>query len=337
VNSLKWLIPGFLLFKGNTSNERTTLALLAFGLCSLLVAVQVVKQMPLGNLLDGTSLQQRANRVLGKNIGYHRVDLAALLAGATWMFYAMMHFANRKLLSFGLLAATGLSFLALLLTGGRAGLVACAAVGFFLSLKLWRKMLIIGPFVLLIALLAIPAVQERVLEGFTEDSHEVGIAEMGVNTVDEHGRDLYAITSGRVVVWPFVVEKFKEQPLIGFGQKAMLREGVSTEIIGVFGPGVAFGHPHNAYLELLIDTGMLGAFPILLFFAWLIRKVWPYCDRRSSGLTSLVAIVCFAFVASQLVASIGSQSFYPREGVVLMWSSIGLFLSSYIRNNRQPA
>ena len=45
----------------------------------------------------------------------------------------------------------------------------------------------------------------------------------------------------------------------------------------------------------------------------------------------------FALLGAFLIASIGSQSFYPREGSVGMWIGIGLLLRVHIERNKKRA
>lgn len=336
-NSLKWVIPGFLVYKGTNSDERAKYVLIAIAVALLLFAVQVVKQMPLGNLVDGDALQRRAIRVLGNNIGYHRVDIAAILAAGPIIFLAFSEYARNKLAKCALVGASLLLFVAILLTGGRTGLAACLGVGAVMGVLRWRKIAIIAPFVLVAIVLAIPAVEERIMEGMTEDSYETGTASLGVDTIDDSGRDLYAITSGRVLVWPFVIDKFKEGPILGFGRRAMLREGVTQEIVDIYGKSMVFGHPHNAYLEILIDAGIIGAVPIFVFFLIVLNLSRRLVKRTKMTIESLSAIACLSLVLAQLIASVGAQTFYPRQGVVLMYCAIGLLLAVVARQRECQA
>ena len=285
--------------------------------------------MGFDNILNGTELQQRAARVLNSNLGYHRVDVAALLAGGTWALYIVGTLTKARGLRVTIYAAAAVTFLALNLTGGRAGLVACVVVGVVLSLMRWRRLLIIAPVIALLTLLAIPAVQQRITEGFSEESFEHGMISAGVDTVTESGRDLYAITSGRALVWPYVVRKIEERPFVGFGQKAMLREGVAIELIHDFGPAVAFAHPHNAYLELLVDSGIIGILPVIALFALLLALSLRMFTKSTSPVAIATGGICLAFVLAQLTASVGAQSFYPRQSSALMWWTIALMLRTY--------
>ncbi|MFT7304764.1 MAG: O-antigen ligase [Candidatus Azotimanducaceae bacterium] len=328
INGVKWMIPAFLLYAGVKDEERWRWATACLLFCMFLLALQIIRQMPLGNLTDGTTLQQRAVRVLGRNVGYHRVDLSTLMSGAVWCFFIIRQYIDvtHKKFILGLLAASGVCALALLLTGGRAGIGACAILGVIFSLVRYRILLIIGPLAAIALVALVPAVQERIFEGFDESSHENANLKSGANTIDSEGRDLYAITSGRVLVWPEAVESIKKAPWIGYGTKGMLSSYTSQLVMEKHGAGVLFRHPHNAYLELLLDTGLLGAIPIFLLFVLLLKDSFFLFAANKTKIQMVSGGICFSLVLTQLIASVGAQTFYPREGVVLMWCAVALML-----------
>lgn len=327
VNCVKWIIPGVLVYDGCRDREKVRFVIYALLTTSILIALQVIKKMGFGALTDENALQQKAVRVLEKGIGYHRVDLAALLAGAAWAFFsARLLFESEKFKRLVCLGMSGVCVLALILTAGRTGYGSWAIIGAIFALFRWRSLLLIGPLVVLIAVMVIPAAKDRLFEGFTEDTHEKGVEKLGIETVDSSGRDMYAITSGRAIVWPYVFEKIEEAPIFGYGTHAFMRTGISVELYHTL--GAVWGHPHNAYLQLLLDAGMVGLIPILWFFVLILHYSFKLF-RRNDKYSIVVGGTAFSFVLAQLIASFGAQSFYPREGVVLMWVAIGLCLRLY--------
>ena len=69
-------------------------------------------------------------------------------------------------------------------------------------------------------------------------------------------------TSGRSALWPELVEEIKKRPLLGHGANA------SETYVSTTRPGLA--HPHNDWLRLLYDYGVLGTF---LFVVTLLAQV----------------------------------------------------------------
>jgi hypothetical protein len=197
----------------------------------------------------------------------------------------------------------------------------------------WRKYLLAVPLVAIAVVTLAPGVSERMLAGFSEESKDSN------HLVDQHAADerqelsyrgesnsvdAYTITSGRSFVWPFVIAKIEQEPWLGYGRLAMNRTHLAQEIYARYRE--AFPHPHNAYLELLFDSGLLGALCVLPLFLYVaFQGMVMFLDRRSPSCMA-VGGACLAVVLSMLYGGIGSQSFYPREGWVGMWCLMGLMV-----------
>jgi hypothetical protein len=98
-----------------------------------------------------------------------------------------------------------------------------------------------------------------------------------------------------------------------------------------------FGHPHNAYLEWMLDNGIVGFIPVMLFFAVvLFHALRLFCDRRS-GLFMAAGGVAAALIMGLLCAAMGSQTFYPVEGTVGMWCAIGVMLRLSVNRSQALA
>jgi O-antigen ligase len=80
--------------------------------------------------------------------------------------------------------------------------------------------------------------------------------------------DDYEVTSGRTLVWPYVIAKIGEAPIVGYGRLAMNRTGVTDQLMLELDE--PFPHPHNMYLETLLDNGILGSTPIFLFWGMML-------------------------------------------------------------------
>lgn len=119
--------------------------------------------------------------------------------------------------------------------------------------------------------------------------------------------------------------------MLGFGRLAMKRTGLSRMLWEEYRE--EFSHPHNAYLEMLLDNGGVGLLLVLPFYvAVLWHSISLFRDSRSPVFVSAGGVAC-ALVLALLVASMGSQTFYPREGSVAMWCSIGLMLRTYVERS----
>lgn len=330
INAIKFMIPGLLLAHGTNSEERASFALKCILFSLFLLIVQItIKMLPV--LVSGEDVATRSFRVLNRDIGYHRGELAPLMASAAWAFMV----ARTSKININInLGGFAWGTLAVVLTGGRGGAMAWAACGMVFGFIRWRKILFLAPLVVLVVISFVPSIADRYTEGFSEDSHS-GVSEArGLDTIDESGRDLYAISSGRVVVWPRVLEYIAAAPVIGYGRKAMIREGVNQSLVadGTFSMHDSmFMHPHNAYLEQFLDNGILGSFFILGFFitvGWLALK--KLRDNSLVGsIEHTIASITLGFIIVQMAHSLTADSFYPKQVHTFMWCSIGLFIATH--------
>jgi O-antigen ligase len=333
VNTVKWVVPGLLLYDGCRSRRRFLLGLAALSAIYVLLAVQVIKWMPAGAIMSGEGLAVRSSKILSNEIGYHRVNLSVMLAGASWAILATRglarHFGTRALILFLALAVT----YAQALTGGRAGYATWIAVGLVLGMVRWRRYLLALPLVAATILALVPAARERMLQGFTPETHDTSafLASQDRDQ-DPDEPDAYTITAGRTLIWPYVVDKISEAPLVGYGREAMRRTGLTAFLLEEVGE--SFPHPHNAYLEWLLDNGLVGFVLTMPFYGMVV--VLSFSLFRDSRSPTFVAAggACLALVLALLFGAVGSQTFYPREGAVGMWAAIGLMLRTAVERQR---
>jgi O-antigen ligase len=337
VNAFKWAIPGLLVFSGARTTERQHLALIAMIAVCFLLGVQILRWMPISLLADGEQLSERAIRLFDREIGYHRVDLAALTAGGFW---AMMNYRaalNSRFFRLLLLAGALILLIALALTGGRAGYGTWVALGMFFAVMRSKVYLMVAPLVAVVVLLLVPAAMERMAQGFDEESVEMTLDRFDDESLVIGGVDMNTVTSGRALAWPFVIDEIAEAPWLGHGQMAMQREGITLEIALQYGNAQSFPHPHNAYLELVLDNGIIGAIPVLLFYALVVLSAIRSLRDHSHPLEAAFAATALAFIGAHMIASIGSQSFYPRAGTVVMFCAIGLQLRMLVQKSEREA
>ena len=328
INCYKWVIPGLLLFAGCRSRERFKWGVAALLLVYVLLGLQVIRWMPPSSAITGEDLSERSLKVLVKEVGYHRVNLAMMLAGAAWAVIAIRPALTRGVTRNLALVASITTAYALALTAGRTGYVTWMLVGLVLSVLRWRKNLLLIPIAALIIVAAVPGKLERMTQGFTEESRDTNTA---LGTGGGQGPDTYTITAGRSIAWPLVVEKIREAPIAGYGRLAMQRTGITAYLLQ-FGEG--FGHPHNAYLEIWLDTGLIGFAVVIAFYGVvLVHAIKLFRDRKDPLYMAMGGVAC-SLVLALLVASTGSQTFYPREGSVAMWCAIGLTMRVWVERKK---
>lgn len=317
-NTVKWVIPGILLFDGCRTDAQIKLALAAILGTYFILALQVIQYVPIYSLINSSNLGEKTVSILSKNVHYHRTDLAVMLAGSFWALFSAREIFRLRLWWFFLSTLGLLIFLvSLALTGGRAGYLAWAGMALVFCFFRYRKLLFLLPVVIIIALPYAPALIDRMTEGVSNDE----------------GIDKATLTAGRDVAWPLVIDKIGDAPIIGHGREGMKQTGIAATIFLDFNDSAP--HPHNAYLEALLDNGIVGFTIVIAFFFIVMKNSFTLFRDRESLRNRVLGGVCLALVGSQLIGSLTGQTFYPREQSFGMWCAIGLLLRMVVIRHKQ--
>jgi len=318
INTIKWVLPGILLFDGCRTRHRVVMILFCLLALYFLVSLQVIRFMPAQAAIADIGVMVNLRSRLGRYIGYSACDISGMLAGASWGILAALPLVRRKKYRLMVLVAAGMVAFGQALTGGRAGYVAWGATGLVLCLLKWRKYLILTPVVVILLPVVFPSVVDRMLTGF-------GVTNVaGQSTVDD-----YAVTSGRTETWPHVIDKIGESPWVGYGRLGMTRSGLREYLRKEYGEDGAIAHPHNVYLETLLDNGILGSLPISLFWG-IVLTYSSILFRSNNRLCSAVGGLALALTLAQLFAGIGAQHYYPRISTTGLWAATFLMIRVYV-------
>ena len=87
----------------------------------------------------------------------------------------------------------------------------------------------------------------------------------------------------RQFIWGFSLAKFKNNPLLGYGPDTSNFIDDSQKIIGHKRTGdMTFipSHPHNFFIEILLELGILGAFSFILFIFFVNYKILKNANNR---------------------------------------------------------
>jgi len=329
VNTIKWVVPGFLLFDGARTRERFLLGLLCGVAVYVIIGVQVIKWMPPGTVLSGADLSARSLKILQNEVGYHRVNLSMMLGGASWAVFALHVLPRRLVARLGVLLLAATMLYAQALTGGRTGYATWFAVGLALCTLRWRRYLLLVPVVVVGVVLLVPGTVERMTQGFSPETEDRPAVAQGHR---DGSVDDYTVTAGRTLIWPYVIAKIKESPNVGYGREAMQRTGLALFLWQELQE--VFPHPHNAYFEMLLDNGWIGFVLVMPFYAVVVFHSVSLLRDSRSMLFVATGGACLALVLALLVASVGSQTFYPREGAVGMWCAIGMVFRAKVLRAR---
>ncbi len=287
-----------------------------------MISAQVINNMPFESALGGggETIQDTRLRVCSR-VGFSASDMSTMLAGAAWAVLAALPLARkRRGRQVLILAVAAIITFGLALTGGRTGYLAWGVIGLTLCLLKWRKSLLLLPVAVLLIPIVFPGAMARMFQGFGE-----------TNASGERVIDDYSVTSGRTRIWPYVFQEITESPFVGHGREAMSRTGLADRLMRELGE--SFPHPHNMYLEVLLDNGIIGAIPVVLFWGALLL-----CSLRlfgsSNALYTAVGGLGLSLMVAQLAAGVGSQHYFPRESTVGMWAAMFLGLRLQVEESR---
>lgn len=241
---------------------------------SLSGAVIFVFAMLYAFVISGASVSDlRANRALFIALGTH----SNTIGGVLLIPFAVALFMREELKSrVGKIMLVGVLVVILfgiLLTASRGALVGVLAVSAVYVIKYRRlgaatMMVLVGAIGLV---LAPDPVKERLLMGFNVGAGQ-GVAMN--SSADE-------ISSGRLAFWTQLAPEVLHNPIFGNGLRSVMWSDYNR-----FGSGYKVNHPHNMYLEILLDTGLVGLLMTIALW-WMVWKKTKDLSREE-GLPDVV-------------------------------------------------
>jgi len=127
------------------------------------------------------------------------------------------------------------------------------------------------------------------------------------------------LTAGRVYTWKQLAPEVLRSPAWGRGQlSTQWSNHVKTTWYNA-------SHPHNMYLEILMDMGLLGAAAMFLFY----RHIWRMfrrlgADPRVPEAMRGFFIGAWAGLLSMLIYGATNGHYYPAPEQIFYWVTVGL-------------
>jgi O-antigen ligase len=293
INPLKVLLVGALIYLGANTRKRVVAAL------SVAVFSVAIYAILMHSTLGILALDPSEIRFLSDaRIGLHPVAIAQTLVFGIWSAVVLAILATTRRVRLGWSACVALIGPALLSTYSRNGYLSFCSIGIALGVLRWRSLFIWVPLVMLVVQVGLPSVRERSL--------------YGVATQPDVEHDFSKISSGRMdKIWPPVIHQIAESPLLGHGRFAILRESCYADI--KFGAKVVPSHPHNAYLEVMLDSGLLGLAVCIAIILAILRVGHTLIRVREDPVTMGAGFLALIAVASICIAGLTNGGFYPRQ------------------------
>ena len=176
---------------------------------------------------------------------------------------------------------------------------------FFLGKK--KELVFLSSIVFLISLYFLP--------GFIMDTLLTGL---------ESG-DLDKISTGRVYsIWlPLLDEWFNNIKLFLFGKGYFAMLSSSGYQRGII---YQTFHPHNAFIQMFIDNGIILFLAFILLLIKFLKKAWHNVRKVNSD----IGWALFVSIISYLISCVSGRSFYPTRENVFLFTIIAL-LANYLR------
>jgi O-antigen ligase len=323
-NPLRYMIPALLLYDGCRSRRRAKMAIAAIVLMGVCYALLVDRCIPVGTLLGTESVLRSRNRIQ-REIGLHANDMAFVLVFLFWGLVASCQLLRGVWPKLAGVAGMGVIGLAVALCKSRGGYVGFVVVG--AAILALRRPLLLVPLVMVIAIapMALPGLAARAGMGFG-----------GETRAGETATDWDAVMAGRPTMWLIASGQVFQNPLWGYGRYIMLRDRQFYESVLQNEDRVP-EHPHNAYLEVLLDYGAIGLAVTLAVFLGILKVSFGQMRRYTDPLVRTIGTIAFAAALDNLVVGISSRALLPRPSAMAMWCAFALCLRLWMQERRQPA
>lgn len=289
--------------------------LIAIGVSiALICLVSIGFVVKTGATLDELSSEHA--RTFFSSIGVHANSLGRLCA----VGYAMMLFAwaESKSAPFRLACLAGMAtvVVALTLTFSRGAFVGFAIVnGLFF---LWRFNAKTMALVVLAGVALLVAAPEQVFERLSLGFQSGNLNEISAGRID--------------TIWLPILPEVWNSPLIGQGLGSTmwseaLRKGLMLDVT----------HPHNAYLEALLDVGVVGLAILLCYYA----HVWK--NLRALGSNAFLSPELRGFfqgsaagLVAFMITNFAGSSLAPLPETAFLWVAIGVMYGQLARRPVVP-
>jgi hypothetical protein len=256
--------------------------------------------------MAGISISQLAGvyaRHFFSALGMHANDLGRLYAVAYALLLFVWDRSERISTKTLMLFAMGVVVLALLLTFSRGAFFGFILVNVvYLLSRRSKKTLLLAAVLIPVGLWFMPgAVVDRVTMGWEE-----GATTMSAGRIDE--------------IWTPLLPELFTSPIWGNGLGYVMW---SPPMVAGMMPSV--GHPHNAFMELILDVGFVGLFLVLAywFVTWRDFRRLAKDERLAPELQGFfegAAAGLLAFV----VAGVAGSSLAPAPEQAFLWLAVGM-------------
>ena len=308
----------------------------------IFISIDALVQFSFGtNLFGAVSSQIENNRISG--VFGKELILGSFITKVVFILFAINSVKRNNYYNFFLII---FFYLIVFLTGERATffLYTIAIIYSFVFLK-DKKMYLYFLIAALIFLTAIIIKKDSVKKRMILSTYNQLYSEKTINNTQ---KKIFLFSEGHQILMFSSLNMFYQNPIIGIGTN-LYRFECSNEkyfISGKYYPN--FGsqkdlihhcntHPHNYYVQLLSETGIMGAF--FIFFAlakfthYSIKslyaqiKVKLYINQYNVFISSAIIINLWPFITT--------GNFFGSSAANLFWLPVGFFLAAFERSKKK--
>ena len=153
------------------------------------------------------------------------------------------------------------------------------------------------------------------------------------------------ISSHQQLIYDTAFKMIKEKPILGHGPKLFRKLcdrqeyssnqqlRISEEYIITNGCST---HPHNTYLQLMVETGTVGTVPVVLLFLYfiylVIRQIFSFLSLNEKYFLNDNSVIFLVIILINLWPLVPSMNFFNNWINILYFLPLGLFSSQEIFN-----
>ncbi len=268
--------------------------LASLAIASVLIIVVYLLEVP------GAASWSSARATLGRFFGLHSNDIAIFYILA--FPFVLANFSEKK----GFLSVStlflSLAAVAILYSRTAYALVAFSTVVFLLWENQKRWIVLLGVLMAVYLSFAGSSVKERIMFGLDRG-------------------DVSVISAGRMnEIWPSVFAELKREHSVFFVGKG--RYSI------IYSNRIEKGHPHNMYLEAILDAGIIGLLGFLACYAYVIRKLVRTLNRTSDRQITSVLKASLISILVYLISGVSGRHFFPDITNIYLWLIMGLGLAA---------
>jgi glycosyltransferase involved in cell wall biosynthesis/O-antigen ligase len=304
IKPLQYVLTGFLVCLYGIRNRTLVAAEKALLALPLLWVWAVVAYYIVGSAgADTPEYVYKAGRnAISEGLGIHANYMGRMALYLLLFALSARNLPWRRALPFSIFASVVL----IALSFSRSVYVAGAILlPFALYKSSWRERLWVVGSIFAVTLFLYPQLSSRVQYGMEPRLQEAFVEQS--DAVDEKPKQLKSggISAGRIGrIWPLVWPNVVAHPWVGQGLLSVWKP-VDRE------RGLNYGHPHNAYLEVALDAGLVGLIAMALMLGWIWRMSVHYPPLRY-------------VLAGWALMSITGDTFYPHLQNSLNWIVLGM-------------